>query len=363
MEKQSLVVPLHGSAIAAPDAPPAHLSYGNGHLLTSVQVYTIFWGAAWQQPANSTLMNQMNQGFDAILTSSLMDTLAEYSVPGQSIGHGTRIGSAAITTTEPGTGSGQVTDAQVQQALRAWIAQGSIPGPNANTLYFVYLPPGVIAIDPSGDASCQQLCGYHWYIAGTNPEVYYAVMPFPGCQGCVAGLTVLQALTSISSHELCEAVTDAQPWTGWNDSANGEIGDICAWQTATVNGYTVQKEWSNKANACVAQPPAPQHASRWANQGTPPSVGLSDSVGVLTVMDTPSAAQRPYAFMWASDGNLWVNWWDGRAWHWANQGTPPSVGLSGPVGVLTVMDTPSAAQRPQAFMRATDRNLWVNWWS
>jgi hypothetical protein len=31
--------------------------------------------------------------------------------------------------------------------------------------------------------------------------VFYAVMPFPGCGGCTGGLTVLDALTSTSSHE------------------------------------------------------------------------------------------------------------------------------------------------------------------
>src|SRR5947208_1131379 len=103
-------------------------------------------------------------------------------------------------------------------------------------------------------ASCQQMCGYHWYIAGPNPQVIYAVMPFPGCGGCLGGLTQIEALTSISSHELCEAITDPQPWTGWNDSSNGEIGDICSWQTQVLGGYTVQKEWSNKANTCAVQP-------------------------------------------------------------------------------------------------------------
>jgi len=31
---------------------------------------------------------------------------------------------------------------------------------------------------------------------------------------------------------------------------------------------------------------------------------------------------RPYVFIEGSDGNLWVNWWSGSAWNWANQGQP-----------------------------------------
>jgi hypothetical protein len=41
------------------------------------------------------------------------------------------------------------------------------------------------------------------------------------------------------------------PGQGWYDDANGEIGDICAWQTKKLGSYTVQLEWSNKANSCV----------------------------------------------------------------------------------------------------------------
>jgi hypothetical protein len=52
-------------------------------------------------------------------------------------------------------------------------------------------------------------------------------------------------------------------------------------------------------------------------------------------MDDPNAPQRPYAFVIGSDGQLWVNWWDGAAWHWADQGTPSSASIAASVGVLT----------------------------
>jgi len=253
MAANKIVVPIHGVS-APPSAAAKHLTYGGGPLLASVQVYTIFWGAAWQQPPQSAQILHVNQFFDSILTSTLLDLLAEYSVNGQTISHGQRIGSTTITDSVPGGGSGQITDAQIQQAILAWIANGTIPPANRDTLYFVYLPPNVAAADPQGGASCTQMCGYHWYISGTTPEVYYAVMPFPCPSGCVGPLNQTDALTSISSHELCEAITDPHPWNGWNDSINGEIGDICAWQTDTVNGFIVQKEWSNARGTCVVAP-------------------------------------------------------------------------------------------------------------
>jgi hypothetical protein len=62
---------------------------------------------------------------------------------------------------------------------------------------------------------------------------------------------VLNALTSTSSHELAESITDPIPGRGWYDDNNGEIGDICAWQFKELGPWTVQLLWSNKDNACV----------------------------------------------------------------------------------------------------------------
>lgn len=126
------------------------------------------------------------------------------------------------------------------------MSSGTLPAPDANTLYFIYLPPGV-AITQGGSRSCQAFCGYHSEI---NGQLFYAAMPYPGCAGCTGGLQPFDALTSTSSHELCEAITDPVPGQGWYDGANGEIGDICAWRTKTLGAYTVQLEWSNTASQC-----------------------------------------------------------------------------------------------------------------
>lgn len=246
------IVPLHSDKSAAA-VSNAKLVYGNGPLLTSVEVITIYWGTAWNE-TRKDLPSQLDAFFDSILTSSLIDLLGEYSVSGKTIGHGSRVGSFIDYGNDPGGTQKQVSDSDIQTQLNQWIKAGNVAGPNANRLYFIYLPPDISATDAQGDASCVQMCGYHWYISGSNPEIRYAVMPFPGCGGCLGSLAEFNALTSTSSHELCESITDPQPWTGWNDSQNGEIGDICAWQTDTVNGYTVQKEWSNTANSCRVAP-------------------------------------------------------------------------------------------------------------
>ncbi len=226
-------------------AASAHLTYYGGPLLTNVKVYTIFWGKNWSAtPSYITLKNKINDFFKAILVSPLMDQMHEYSVPGKTIGHGSLIGSKVITAGAP---VGSITDAAIKGTISGWLLTGTIPASTPNTLYFVYTDLGVKVI-MGGGSSCTSFCGYHNDISG---KVFYAVMPFPTCSGCLGGLSVFDALTATSSHELCEAVTDPIPGKGWYDSAHGEIGDICAWIFKSVAGYKVQKEWSNAANACI----------------------------------------------------------------------------------------------------------------
>jgi hypothetical protein len=236
------VVPLHEpERLAAPPTARPRLTYRGGPLLTAVEVFTIFWGPDWQQ---SSLVDAVNGFFDFVLGSSLMDQLTEYSVPGQQIGHGTRIGTLTVTSPAPPT---SLPDADIQTFVEQQVSAGAAPRPAQNTLYFVFLPSGV-TVSLGGDSSCSTFCGYH---DATAEQLHYAVMPYPDCSGCEGGLTLEDALTVTSSHELCEAVTDPVPGQGWYDDSNGEIGDICAWQTKQLDGYTVQLEWSNRADACI----------------------------------------------------------------------------------------------------------------
>jgi hypothetical protein len=222
----------------------AHLTYNGGPLIPNVEVYTIFWGKLWgTTPASVTMLSRLNSFFQAILASPLIDQLQEYSVAGQAIGHGTLTGSKTIRTNAP---VGSITDSAIQKQLKAWIVGGIVPKPNKNTLYFIYLDPGIVSI-MGGAKSCQNYCGYHNHVGTT----YYAVMPYPTCNGCLGGMNALDALTGTSSHELYEAITDPIPGGGWYDNVNGEIGDICAWNFKTVAGYKVQLEWSNAQNKCV----------------------------------------------------------------------------------------------------------------
>ena len=236
------IVPLRTEAIAPIAAP--ELTYRGGPLIASVQVFLFFWGDAWQQDPHVALVQQMNDFFESVVTSPLIDQLSEYSVPGFNIAHGSRTGAIALTTAPPPN----VADADIQALIQQEISSDpAVTQPTPNSLYFVFLPPGVqVGLD--GGSSCVNFCGYH---SDINGEIFYAVMPYPDCAGCTGGLVLLDALTTTSSHELCEAITDPIAGRGWYDDQNGEIGDICAWQTRREGPYTVQLEWSNKEGRCV----------------------------------------------------------------------------------------------------------------
>jgi hypothetical protein len=126
------IVPLHVAgdaehptpeALAGAPAVAPNLTYRGGPLLTSVKVFTIFWGSAWTG-AQAALVTKGNAFFDYVLTSPLIDQLSEYSVPGQTIGHGSRIGSTTVTTPRPAR---SVTDAELQTFLKNEIAKQQVP--------------------------------------------------------------------------------------------------------------------------------------------------------------------------------------------------------------------------------------------
>ena len=108
-------------------------------------------------------------------------------------------------------------------------------------------------------------CAYHDTMAWTSrTAAYYAVMPYEATnRGCKAASSTFDSLTTVTSHELVEAITDPGVGLGkvaWYDDASGEIADICAGGSSSVAhvvgadhvSYAVQRVWSNRAGACIA---------------------------------------------------------------------------------------------------------------
>lgn len=273
------------------------VQYWGGPVISNVQVVEVLWGNFVDVPSTTGL----EQFFTDVTQSNYFGLLAEYSTVGL-----TGLGGAAGTNQIIGPGSFlnpritiapslcpgsaanpscTITDAQIETEIANQLNAGKLPTPvqdnqgNFNTIYMVYFPPGVTIILAPGVNSCQQhgFCAYHSNVAlNLQPKLPYAVFPdfgpTGGCsaalRGCGAG-TSQQNLSSASSHELGEAVTDVEvgsfngnvlgPPLAWFDQNSGEeIGDFCNHSSAQItvnsNTYTVQNLFSNLQQACVSAP-------------------------------------------------------------------------------------------------------------
>jgi hypothetical protein len=272
--------------LAAPAG--AHLTYFGGPIISNVQVVQVLYGSgSYNAQVAGTTSPSMGQFYGDITGSGsgLTSLLQQYNTPvtggtGQTFGNGTFVGLFQIVPAAANNGS-TITDAQIQSELLAQIAAGHLPAPtldatgNPNTLYMTFFPPGK-TITQGGSNSCQAggFCAYHGTTSTlfNGQHVLYGVMPDMQTGLCSTGgcgnAGVFGNYTSVTSHELVEAMTDAfvgiattfAPPLAWYDMVNGEIGDICNGQQAsyTANGtaYTIQLEFSNAANNCVTFPPA-----------------------------------------------------------------------------------------------------------
>jgi hypothetical protein len=252
------IMPLHKPGELSPFSAPAgaHLTYYGGPVISSVKIYTVFWG--------SSVPNQsdLNQFYTDITKSAYFDWLSEYNTPSQTIGEGS-FGGSVVDTSPP---SGNVTDAQIQSEITKLINAGKLPANDANNLYMVHFPAGVTITMADGSQSCVVFCAYHGTYTLNGKDVFYGVMPdlSGGCAGgCGTNPTKLQNQTEVASHEMIEATTDPAvglattngPPLGWYDQTNGEIGDICNGQAGQVGNWTVQKEFSNAASDCITTKP------------------------------------------------------------------------------------------------------------
>src|SRR5262249_47404312 len=143
----------------------------------------------------------------------------------------------------------------------------------AETLYFFEFPSWVkleLTVGGSIAYSCSSFCGYHYHTLINGKPTPFAVIPDMAqgqChQTCITQPSnYMNDVTSVHSHELMEAITDAEvtigggtyvPPSAWGDLTCGEDGDMCSYQEDVVNlngtSWTVQQTWSNSAHDCVS---------------------------------------------------------------------------------------------------------------
>ena len=313
------------------------VEYVGGQVLSNAKAYAVFWGGAVDPGTTGNI-----GGFlDAVTNSPWMDWLSEYSTnlvvlggpkqgqqgTNQIVGRGVYAGAFTIQPAKCGAGGAACTvdDSDIQSELAAQIAAGHLPPSDANAIFMVYFPPGV-TITKGTESSCQVFCAYHKAFTDGQEAVTYGVFPdfgpTGGCSsGCGHGASAFDNLCSTSSHELGEAISDAQNalaaatnnlgYLGWYDVAQnsqGEIGDMCNQdQTTNVPGcvvgtagcYVVQQLFSKATwDAANGDPSTPACISV---SGDPNDYSLALNPNSATL--APGAAPVPVAIDIASAGN------------------------------------------------------------
>ncbi|HVO29406.1 MAG TPA: proprotein convertase P-domain-containing protein [bacterium] len=250
---------------AVSNAAGAQLAYYGGHVISNVKVVAVFWGPN----IDPQITGGIGNFYSSVTNSAYMDWLSEYdtnitAVGGQAgtnqhIGRGTFAGAYTIS---PSVTSGTIDDTAIQTEINKQISNGVLPAPDSNTLYMTYFPKG-LKITQGGSTSCVEFCAYHGTFTRNGASTYYGVLPDmstgSGCDGGCGGDTVFNNTTSVSSHEMIEAVTDGEvglattngPPLAWYNSSQGEIGDMCNAQQASIAGYVVQKQYDNATSSCI----------------------------------------------------------------------------------------------------------------
>lgn len=265
----------------APTCTNCNVQYWGGPVISNVKIYAVFWGSG----VDATVRSGIAGFFTALTNSDWMDWQNEYRTDlarsgggegtGQLIGRGTFAGpSITLSPSAAATCTGRspanpLPDSAIQSELLEQIGAGALPSPDANTLYMLYFPPGC-TITSGGASSCVSggFCAYHGTLTLGARSVFYGVVPDfgpgSGCDlGCGSG-TTFQNVCSATSHEVGEAMTDAEvglasalaPPLAWYDPDNGENGDMCSQATGSITSladgatYTVQQMYSRRTGFC-----------------------------------------------------------------------------------------------------------------
>ena len=245
------------------------VAYYGGPVISHVKVVVVFWGPN----VDAETQSKIGAFYTSVVNSNYLDWLDEYNtkiaaVDGrqgtqQDIGRGTFAGSVTIT---PKNVNQTLDKVDVEAELDSQIDAGALAKPDADTLYMIYFPPG-LTLTTGGIASCQQWCADHeGFVSKKFGNVFYGMMPDLGgaCSfGCGGGAQQFDTLTSASSHELVEAITDPLcpnigvnlgfP-AGWGSEDQQEVADLCVSANGSLTDgnstYVVQSIWDNSIMGC-----------------------------------------------------------------------------------------------------------------
>lgn len=246
--------------VPAPHPPFPLVTKHAGPVLESIQLVPIYFG-------NDPLRAEIERFNTWIVGSDYWKRVgAEYGVKSGTSLPGLQFEMSPTT----------ISASEITVWLDAHVADGTLPKPNANTVFVLFYQSGVTVNTDTG-TSCRAFAGLHNSFVMNN-AVFKGEVPFvilPRCSYSPGD--ELMIVTDVASHELIEAATNPFPLTNpswimdnhsgpleaWEILSGPAIADLCLNQSYDeIEGFSVQNIWSNaaaKAGNNPCQPSDPQH--------------------------------------------------------------------------------------------------------
>lgn len=247
-----------------------NLAYNGGPVMTDPKVYVVYWG--WTSDPNGEAP-YLNAFLGNVGGSSWMNITTQYcsgvATGSTSCGSGgdhitNSSGLLGGTWTDTGNAipSHPTDSAIAQEAVNAanhFGLTGNSGASGNNVMIIVATPHG-----NSTRGFGTQWCAYHSYATTNSGALAYTNLPYQTDAGTSCGANfdglqpgLLDGVSIVGGHETAEAITDPYPSSGWLDGSGSEIGDKCAWSTASTDitlggsSYAVQPLWSNAVSGCA----------------------------------------------------------------------------------------------------------------
>jgi hypothetical protein len=238
-------------------------SAGTVGVETAPKIYIVFWGSQWNNNDPSGEASLVESFLNNVGGSAWLNTVTEYcqgvsSATSFCNGAGQAAGNqkgmlAGFWYDNSSTAPSRPRQSQIaSEAVRAAAHFGNTnAASNAGVQYIVATAHGY-----NSQGFGIQWCAYHSSTSSSYGDVAYTNLPYITDAGASCGanfnrLGTTAGITIVEGHEFAETITDQFPNGGWLDSGGSEIGDKCAWNSATSgqpfggSSYPVQPLWSN----------------------------------------------------------------------------------------------------------------------
>ena len=137
------------------------------------QQYSIFLGKDWADPSMRARETDLGNLLSSARDEAMLSALNEAGVK--------NLYGPATTQEKLDDIAGNISDLQVQNVLSGMVKDGTLPKPNANAIYVIFLDPEMRSTLGSM-MSGKHYVAYHSFFNAAGTRLHYVVMPFEANQ-------------------------------------------------------------------------------------------------------------------------------------------------------------------------------------